>query len=137
MPTGQKISVIRPLLKKPSLDPHNPASYRPISNLTFVSKLVERAVDARLTEHCNKYNLLPVYQSAYRSYYSTETAIVRIHNDMVGVLDQGHIGVLMLLDLSAAFDTVDHEVLSQVLSHRFGVTDQALDWIKNFLTDRE
>jgi hypothetical protein len=56
---------------------------------------------------------------------------------MVGVLDQGHIGVLMLLDLSAAFDTVDHGVLYQVLSHRFRVTDQALDWIQNFLTDRE
>jgi hypothetical protein len=94
MPTGQ-ISIIRPLQKKPSLDPRNPASYRPISNLTFVSKLVERAVEARLTDHCNKRNLLPVYQSAYRSPYSMKTAIVRIYNDMVGVLDQGNTGVLM------------------------------------------
>ena len=52
---------------------------------------MERAVDTRLTDHCSKHNLLPVYQSAYRLHYFTETAIVRIHNDMVGVLDQGHI----------------------------------------------
>jgi Reverse transcriptase (RNA-dependent DNA polymerase) len=122
---------------KLSLDPHNPASYIPISNLTFVSKLVGRAVDARLIDHCNKYNLLPVYQSAYRSLYSTETAIARIYNDVVGMLDQGHIGVLMLINWSAAFDTEDHGVLYQVLNHRFGVTNQALDRIKDCLTDRE
>ena len=57
-------------------------------------------------------------------------AIVRIHNDVVGVLDQGHIDMLMLLDLSAAVDTVDHEVIYQVLSHLLGVIDEALDWIE-------
>jgi hypothetical protein len=76
MPAGQKVSIIRPILKELSLDPYNPASYRPMLNPKFVSKLVERAADARLTAYCTNYNQLPVYQSACRSHYSTETAIV-------------------------------------------------------------
>ena len=110
--------------------------YRPISNLGFLSKVVEKVVDARLAEHVNLHRLLPVVQSAYRPFHSTETAILRVLNDMIGVVDQGHIGALMLLDLSAAFDTVDHSILMEVLRRLFGVEGNALGWLTEFLPER-
>ena len=64
--------------------------------------------------------------------HSTETAVNRILNDMIGAIDQGHIGALMLLDLSAAFDTVDHQILANVLRRQFGIAGGALDWMVNF-----
>ena len=103
------MAIVRPLLKKRTQDPNDPASYRPISNLSFVSKVIEKVVDARLTDHVNKHHLLPVF----KSFHSTETAIACILNHMIGAVDQGHVGTLMLLDLSATFDTVDHQSSSK------------------------
>jgi hypothetical protein len=113
------------------------ASYRPISNLSFLSKVVEKIVDARLSEHVCRHRLLPAVQSAYCPYHSTETAVVRVLNDMIGVLDQGHVGVLVLLDLSAAFDTVDHTILLDVERRRFGIRDKPLHWLSSFLSERK
>jgi len=97
------------------MDLIDPASYRPISNLSILSKVVEKVVDGRLAEHIKRHRLHPVRQSAYRPFHTTATAVVSIHN-MIGVVDQGHIGALVLLDLSAAFDTVDHSILMDVYS---------------------
>ena len=80
--------------------------------------------------------ILPVFQSAYRPFHSTETAIACILKDMIGAVDQGHVGALMLLDLSAAFDTVDHQILIEVLQRRFGVSGKALDWLDDYLSGR-
>jgi len=93
--------------------------------MTFVSKLLERIVDARFTEHANTNHFSPL-QSAYRKYNSTETALVNIHNDIITNIDQGLVGAFVLLDLSSAFDTVDHNLLTKILEHRFSVTDSAL-----------
>ena len=136
LPERNKKAIIRPLLKKQNLDPNDPSSYRPISNLSFISKVVEKVVDVRIAEHINKHQLLPVFQSAYRPFHSTETAVVCITNAMIGALDCGHIGALSLLDLSAAFDTVDHTILTDVLTKRFGVQGLALDWFVDFLSER-
>jgi len=92
--------------------------------MIFVSKLLERIVDARFTEHANTNHFSPL-QSAYRKYNSTETALVNIHNIITNI-DQGLVGALVLLDLSSAFDTVDHNLLTKILEHRFSVTDSAL-----------
>ena len=97
---------------------------------------MEKVVDARLTEHVESHRLLPTFQSAYRPFHSTETAVVSILNDMITAVDSGRIGALMLLDLSAAFDTVDHSVLLEVLYRRFGITGKALGWFDAFLNDR-
>lgn len=136
LPTRCKKAIVRPLLKKQSLDPNDPSSYRPISNLSFVSKVVEKVVDARLSEHITKHRLLPVHQSAYRPHHSTETAVICVMNDMINTIDKGHVGAIMLLDMSAAFDTVDHSIMLDVLRRRFGIHDEALNWLDDFLTDR-
>jgi Reverse transcriptase (RNA-dependent DNA polymerase) len=127
---------VKPLLKKPELDPDNLNSYRPISNLTFTSKLVERFVAARFLKHVDHHKLLPERQSAYRHLHSTETAIAAVHNDLVCAADADHVTALVLLDLTSAFDTVDHDILLSVLERRFGVDSIALRWFRSYLENR-
>ena len=110
-----------PRLKKPTLDADDANSYRPIFNLRFVSKLVERAVATRLVKHAENNKLFPNRQSAYRRHHSTETAVVCVMNDIIRSIDRGEITALVLLDLSAAFDTVDHPTLIDVLHRRFAI----------------
>ena len=86
-------------------------SYRPISNLSVISKLLERLVSKQLMTYLKDRNLLPDLQSAYRSYHSTETAVLKVMSDISQSLDAGNLAVLVLLDLSAAFDSVDHDTL--------------------------
>src|SRR5664279_4333002 len=135
LPASQKKAITVPLLKKPTLDSSDLNSFRPISNLSFVSKIVERVADTRFVEHVEKYSLFPVFQSAHRVHYSTETALV-LHNDMVSVIDNGEVGGLVLLDMSSAFDTVDHQVMLDVLHRQFDVRDAALDWFRSYFSDR-
>ena len=122
--------------EKSTLDQNDPNSYRPISNLSFLSKIAEKVVDARLSGHTSRYDLYPVFQSAYRQFHSTETAVIWVANNMIKALDQGHVGALMLLDLSAAFDTVDPTIMKDVMQRRVGVCGGALDWLVDFLKDR-
>ena len=137
LPADQKKAVTRPLLKKPSLDASDVNNYRPISNLSFISKTIERLVDARLVSYADNNKLFPVfYQSAYRAHHSTETALVHLHNDMLLAIDNGEVGALALLDMSVAFDTIDHDIMLDVLRRRFNVQDAALDWFASYFADR-
>jgi hypothetical protein len=135
-PSQLKQALVLPLLKKPSLDPNATSSYRPISNLSFISKLIERIVCKHFADHVSTSQLFPAQQSAYRAFHSTETAVLSVHNGLVRAIDNGQVSSLMLLDLSAAFDTVDHDILLEVLSSRFGVNGLALDWFRSYLTER-
>ena len=135
-PAQLKQARVLPLLKKSTLDPDEASSYRPISNLPYISKLIERVVASRFSKHSTEFNLLPVHQSAYRPFHSTETALLSVHNDLVRSIDTGKISLLVLLDLSAAFDTVDHNILLSVLSNRFSINSTALRWFQSYLTDR-
>ena len=135
-PSSLKSTIVRPRLKKTNLDPEDLNSFRPISNLTFLSKTVERAVAIRFVEHSELHKLLPRHQSAYRSSHSRETAVLAVHNDLVRTIDSGNISALVLLDLSAAFDTVDHSIMLQVLRDRFCVEGRALEWFESYLCDR-
>ena len=112
------------------------SSFRPISNLSFLSKVVERAAAVRLSAHFESQQLLPSRQSAYRARHSTETAIIAVHDEIVKAIDAGEVCALVLLDLSAAFDTVDHHTLLRVLRCHFGVTDAALSWCSSYLSQR-
>ena len=111
-------------------------SYRPISNLPFISKLLERYVARCLLDHMTANNLLERHQSAYKSHHSTESALVLVQNDILGALDRRFGVILVLLDMSAAFDTVNHEILLNRLEHRYGMAGSVLAWMRSYLTDR-
>ena len=136
MPSQLKVAKLRSLLKKPSLDHTQFSNYRPVSNLTFLSKAIEKLVANQLISYVNNNNLNEPLQSAYKQYHSTETALIRVHNDILTAIDKRRTVILLLLDLSAAFDTVDHDILLFRLQQRFGVTGKPLLWFKSYLSNR-
>ena len=103
---SEKRGLIRPYLKKIGLDIDILANYRPVTNLSFLSKIIERAMLDQLVPFLEEIRLIPQCQSAYRKFHSTETALCKIYNDLVGNTCRGKVSLLVLLDLSAAFDTV-------------------------------
>ena len=111
-------------------------NYRPISNLNFLSKVLEKIVAKRLCSYMSKNGLNEVYQSAYKSGHSVETALLKVQNDLLLDIDNKHGIILVLLDLSAAFDTLDHETLLNRLSERYGITENAHKWFKSYLCGR-
>ena len=136
VPDCHKSALITPLLKKPNLDPENLKNYRPVSNLPFLSEILEKIVLSQLKEHLLSNNLLDPKQSAYREFHSTETALLKVTNDILLSGDEGKVSVLTLLDLSAAFDTIDHSILCNRLNFNFGMCGIVLDWFKSYLTNR-
>ncbi|XP_070180609.1 ral GTPase-activating protein subunit alpha-1-like isoform X3 [Littorina saxatilis] len=133
VPDCFKSAIVRPLIKKPGLDVNELKNYRPVSNLPFLSKLLERIILEQLSSHLSRNSLMPVYQSAYRPHHSTETALLRITTDLLNATDSGLVSALVLLDLSAAFNTIDHQLLVDRLSSTFGIHDTALSWFRNYL----
>jgi len=121
VPTVIKSALITPLIKKPDLNSTDPRSYRPISNLSMVSKLLQRIVFRQLYSYLSATDVLPRLQSAYHKHHSTETAVLKVLTDILYAVDDGDLSVLALLDLSAAFDTVDHDILLTRLKVSFGV----------------
>ena len=111
-------------------------NYRPVSNLSFISKVVERCRLQQLTQHCNNHNLQPDFQSAYRKHHGCKTSLLKLTNDILWGMENQQVTSMIILDLSTTFDTVDHEHLLKVLNHRFRVTDRALEWYKNYLIPR-
>lgn len=133
---GVKESTILPLLKKVGLDPEILKNYRPISDLVFISRLIERTVLKRLNLHTTTNNLQCNYQHGYKKYHSTETLVLKVVNDILVGFDSKTCTILLLLDLSAAFDTVDIEKLLFILEHEFGIKGMALTWFRSFLLGR-
>ena len=131
-----KRAFISPLLKKAALDCEILKNFRPVSNLSFLSKLIERIVCVQLIDHLKANNLYEIFQSAYRQLHSTETALLRVQNDLLQAVDTHGGAILVLLDLSAAFDTIDHNRLYSILETSFGIQGKALEWFKSYLTDR-
>ena len=130
-----KEALVNPLLKRFGLDPLY-KNFRPVSNLPYVSKLVERSASDQLFAHMSSNGLYPDLQSAYVKNHSTETALLRVKNDILMNMNKGHVTLLVFLDLSAAFDTVDHSSLLTSLQTRFGVSGKVLEWFASYLHDR-
>ena len=104
--------------------------------MPFLSKITEKIVLLQLSQHFKSNNLLYPLQSAYRLGHSTETALLKIVNDLLAALDVSHISLLSLLDLSTAFDIIDHSILLSRLHHTFGISGTALSWFQTYLSDR-
>ena len=125
-----KTSVVRPLLKKKGLDLLH-KNFRPVSNLPLLSKLVEALV--QFNQHCKEHQLLPDFQSVYRQGYSTETSLIKMMNNVPWSMERKEITAVIILDMSVALDTVDHDLLLNILQNKYGITDTALQWYQSYL----
>ena len=136
-PDEFKIGHVLQLLKKDGLDPGNPATYRPITNLSTLSKILEKLVLSRLREHVHISENFNDLQSAYRPGHSTETAILKMTNDLNVAMESQSSSLLLSLDISAAFDTIHSNTLLERLREDSGIGGTALTWLRSYLTDRE
>ena len=123
-------------MKKPGLDATSASSYRPISNLSVLSKLLERLVVRQLMEYLSSADLMPPLQPGYRQGHSTETVLLRVFSDILQAVDNGDLAALVL-NLSAAFDTVDLSILLWRLHQTFGINDTAHKWFHSYLSSRK
>ena len=134
-PRTWKCALVRPLLKEDGLPPVF-KNFRPVSNLAFISKLVETVVAKQLQHYLNCNNLFLVFQSAYRQNHSTETALLKVMNDILLNMNNQCVTLLILLDLSDAFDTVNHDTMQRRLEYSFGIQGKALSWFASYLSGR-
>ena len=116
------------------MDKDKLSNYRPISNFSLVSQIIERVVKCHLMDHLTSNSLLNPHQSAYCKHHSTETALLHIHDHLIGAIGSQKVSCLCLLDLSAAFDTTDHDILITRLSSWFGIHGSVLSWFKSYLS---
>ena len=126
--------MLDPLLKKVNADSDIFQNFRPVSNLKFWSKLVEKAVFVHLNKYLVNNESHKVFQLAYKSFHSTETSLLRVQNDILQSLDKKELVIFVLLDLSAAFDTIGHDILLSRLTERFGIGGNVLLWFKLYLS---
>ena len=130
-----KTAAITPTIKKPGADPNNSNKFCPISNLPFLSRILETTVAAQLNTYLSHYNLFEQFQSGFRALHSTETALVKITNDVLMASDSSLLSIPVSLNLGAALNTVSHDILLDRLAS-IGITDIPLAWLKSYLTGR-
>ena len=135
-PVPWKHAIVMPLLKKAGMDDSNVSSYRPVSNILHLSKILERIVHRQLIDHLEEFKLLPDIQSTYRNGHSTETAVLMVYSDPIDAISTGKLALLSLLYLMAAFDTVDHAILLRRLETTFGFCGTTLKWQLSYLEGR-
>ena len=125
-----------PILKSLDLDSDSFRSYRPVSLLSFVSKLTERVVHSRINQHLTDNSLHSPSQFGYKKNHGVETLMLKLLDDILVAVDRKFGVVMLIVDLSAAFDTVDHSLLIKILQGKCKIRGPALSWIKSFLSDR-
>ena len=111
-------------------------NYRPISNTAFLAKLLEKCALEQINCHINGNDLHSVYQSAYRPKHSCETVLLKLTNDIQVSMNKGQMTALVLLDLSAAFDTIDQKLLLERVEQDYGISGNVLAWLKSYLNER-
>jgi hypothetical protein len=137
VPRDFKRAAVTPILKKADLAADVLKNFRPISNLPFLSKVMEKVAAEQMIQHKKANNLREKMQSAYREHHSTETALLRIQHDLLMNLDKKDCVFMVMLDMSAAFDTVNHQTLLARLSHMYGIRGNAIAWVRSYLTERK
>ena len=136
VPAQLKQAIIVPILKKSGLDSNILKNFRPISNLPFLSKILEKVVLGQLQQHLSDNKLLEVNQSAYRKGHSVETAVLSVMDNLLTKTDEKFVTLISLLDLSAAFDTLDHSILLRRLEVSFGIKGIVLAWFTSYVSGR-
>uniref|UniRef100_A0A669CP39 Reverse transcriptase domain-containing protein n=1 Tax=Oreochromis niloticus TaxID=8128 RepID=A0A669CP39_ORENI len=136
VPTAFKNAVVQPVIKKASLDHNTLANYRPISKLPFLSKILEKIVLQQLQTYLERNGLYEKFQSGFRQRHSTETALLRVFNDLLLITDTGCPAILVLLDLTSAFDAADHDILLTRLEQVVGLKGTVLTWFKSYFFNR-
>ena len=136
MAEDMKKALLKPSLEQASMDYKMFENFRPVSNLSFLSKSCEKVAAFQLNNHLCNNNLHEPFQSAYKAGHSTESALMRVQNDILRAIDDDTCVILLLLDLSAAFDTVDHQILLSRLSS-FGIEGTVHAWFRSYLRDRK
>ena len=131
-PISCKSSIVIPLIKNPGLDREMLKSYRPVSNLSFLSKVIEKVIFTRILGHILDNNSVDSFQSSYRAGHSCETALLRVYNGIATTVGKGNGSFLVLLDLPAAFDTIDHDNLFYILEKYVGIGGSALRLIRSY-----
>lgn len=133
---GIKEAHIVPILKSLKIDKNDLLNYRPVSLLSFISKLTERVVHSRINEHLAANSLENHAQYGYKKKHSCETLLLKLIDDILVACDKNLGVVVMIIDLSAAFDTVDHSLLLNQLQFKYHIVGSALQWLKSFLSGR-
>lgn len=131
-----KTTVVKPLLKKSNLDLLILNNFMPISNLSFLSKILEKLVYNQLNDYLNSSCIYEKFQSGFRPHHSTETAHVKVLNDLRMNMDDNNLSILVLFDLSAAFDTVDNNIHIDRLQNCVGLSGLVLHWFRTYLYGR-
>ena len=135
-PSSLKKAVIKPTIKNRSGNPELLSNYRPVSNIPFLSKLIEKIVLLQLDQHLTDNNLYCSRQSGYRRFHSCETLNISLFDNILKNIDEGSVVALLLLDMSAAFDTVDHSLLLTSLINDYGIEGAVLKWFDSYLENR-
>ena len=133
---GLKHACLTPVIKNLSLDSEQFKNFRPVSNLQFIGKLIERVVFRRLSNHLKRNDLNVSNQYGYKKGHSCETLLLKLINDILKGFESNFATVLLLLDLSAAFDTVNINKLLDILRNEIGICGIACDWFSSFLRDK-
>uniref|UniRef100_A0A8C1LVL1 Reverse transcriptase domain-containing protein n=1 Tax=Cyprinus carpio TaxID=7962 RepID=A0A8C1LVL1_CYPCA len=136
IPDILKQATVTPLLKNPSLDDRDFNNFQPISTLPFITKILEKTVLYQLQSFLNSNQILETFQSCFKTLHSTESALLRVSNDILLATDAGDSVILILLDLTSAFDTVDHKTILSRLEFYVGIQGTVLSWFRSYLTNR-
>ena len=130
-----KEALLKLLLKKPNLDLEL-RNYRPVSSLLFLSKVMEKVALGQVNKHLQENADLPDHMSAYRKNRSCQTVLLKVVNDILWSMENLKVNAFVAIDLSAAFDTVDHDTLLNIMEHQFGIMNKAKQWFKSYLQPR-
>ena len=135
-PPQFKQAIVTPLLRKPGFDSNDMKNFRPVSNLSFISNILEKVVLIQLKKRLSGNNLLDIFQSAYKQNHSTETAVLSVLDGLLCSADERLVSLVTLFDLSAIFDTLDRSILLKRLETTYGVRGTVLDWFVSNLSGR-
>ena len=135
-PDSLKHAIITPVIKKQSLDPNELKNYRPVSNITYLSKIIEKHAVNNIARYLTDNNLREPLQSTYRPAHSTESALLKVKNDIMDLVSRREGMFFALLDLSTAFETVNHRIMFNRLADQMGLESNVLKWIGSYLSGR-